>query len=250
MDPVPIVLVASLSYLAGSFPTSIVAGRLLFGTDIRTKGSGNAGGTNSFRVYGWKVGVLVVVVDLGKGALAALLVSRLGASSGLPPEALGLIAGAFAVVGHVWTAFAGFRGGKGVATAAGALVALAPAGIGFAALIFAITLFSTGIVSLASMAAALAFPVALWALGALGHPASPWLVGVSALLAPLILFTHRTNISRLLAGTENRFDHLVLWRSLRRAAMRRTKGAAKAEARLPEKESPASEKAGTTSSST
>jgi len=117
-----------LSYLAGSFPTSIVIGRLFFGLDIRSKGSGNAGGTNSFRVLGWKAGLAVVVVDVGKGALSALLISRLGLPTGLPPLALGLIAGAAAVAGHVWTVFAGFRGGKGVATAAGARASRRPRG--------------------------------------------------------------------------------------------------------------------------
>ena len=201
-----------LSYLAGSFPTSIVIGRLRFGVDIRTKGSGNAGGTNSFRVLGWQAGIVVVLVDVGKGLLAALLLSRLGLPSGLPPELLGLIAGSAAVIGHVWTIFAGFRGGKGVATAAGALLGLAPLPIALAALVFALVLLSTGIVSVASMSAALAFPLSLIFLGLFGIPASPWLLGFALLLAPLIFFTHRSNIGRLLRGEENRFEHLRLWK--------------------------------------
>ncbi|HUX38457.1 MAG TPA: glycerol-3-phosphate 1-O-acyltransferase PlsY [Rectinemataceae bacterium] len=203
---------ALLSYLAGSFPTSIIVGRLFFGLDIRTKGSGNAGGTNSFRVLGWRAGLLVVIVDVGKGAIAALFIARLGQASGLPPEILGLLAGALAVVGHVWTVFAGFRGGKGVATAAGALVVLAPLPIGIAALVFALVLFSTGIVSVASLSAALSFPLSLLGLGLLGLPPSPWLLGFALLLAPLIFITHRANIGRLLRGEEYRFEHLVLWK--------------------------------------
>jgi len=203
-----------LSYLAGSFPTSIVIGRLFFGLDIRSKGSGNAGGTNSFRVLGWKAGLAVVVVDVGKGALSALLISRLGLPTGLPPLALGLIAGAAAVAGHVWTVFAGFRGGKGVATAAGALFGIAPAASGLAALVFALVLLSTGIVSLSSMSAALSFPLALLALRAAGQEVSPWLLGFASLVAPLIVFTHRSNIRRLIEGRENRFEHLRLWKRL------------------------------------
>jgi len=209
-----IAIMIFLSYLAGSFPTSIVIGRLLFGLDIRTKGSGNAGGTNSFRVLGWKAGIIVVIVDVGKGVLAALVVSKLGQPSALPPELLGLIAGSAAVIGHVWTIFAGFRGGKGVATAAGALLGLAPLPIALAALVFALVLFSTGIVSVASMSAALAFPLSLIILGLVGIPPSPWLLGFALLIAPLIFFTHRSNLGRLRRGEENRFEHLRLWKRL------------------------------------
>jgi glycerol-3-phosphate acyltransferase PlsY len=244
-----IILVIIVSYIAGSFPTSVVVGKVLFGVDIRSKGSGNAGGTNSFRVFGWKAGIIVVVFDVGKGVLAALVLSQLGRSSGLPFEALGLVAGSAAVVGHVWTVFAGFRGGKGVATAAGALFSIAPAATGIAALVFALVLFSTGVVSLASMAAALAFPLGLLALGLLGFPASPWLLGFAAVLAPLIVFTHRANIGRLLSGTENRFDHLVLWKRFRKRPMSAVTGQAKAATKLPETESPESRKGGKASSS-
>ncbi len=202
----------ALAYVAGSFPTSIVVGKLFFHKDIRAEGSGNAGGTNSFRVFGWKAGVAVVVVDVGKGVLAALLISRLGAPSGLPVEALRLLGGLAAVVGHVWTLFAGFRGGKGVATAAGALVAVAPLPAAGAALVFALVLFSTGIVSLGSIAAASAFPVWILLLGLAGFPVSPVLLGFGLVLAPLIAFTHRANIGRLRRGEEKRFENLRLFK--------------------------------------
>lgn len=209
------------SYLAGSFPTSIVVGRLFFGKDIRKEGSGNAGGTNAFRVFGPAAGFAVVAVDVGKGALAALLFSRLGSPSGLPAEALALLCGSAAVAGHVWTLFAGFRGGKGVATAAGALFAAAPLPAAFAALAFALVLLSTGIVSLSSLAAALAFPASLLAALALGRPVSPILLGFSLLLAPLIFYTHRSNLARLRRGEEKRFERLrVLGRLLDRLRRR------------------------------
>ncbi|MBL8967346.1 MAG: glycerol-3-phosphate 1-O-acyltransferase PlsY [Spirochaetaceae bacterium] len=202
----------ALAYVAGSFPTSIIIGKLFFHKDIRAEGSGNAGGTNSFRVFGWKAGLAVVVVDVGKGALAALLISRLGAPSGLPVEALRLLGGLAAVVGHVWTVFAGFRGGKGVATAAGALIAAAPLPAAGAGLVFALVLFTTGIVSLGSIAAACAFPAWILLLGLAGLPVSPVLLGFGLLLAPLIAFTHRANIGRLRRGEEKRFENLRLFK--------------------------------------
>jgi glycerol-3-phosphate acyltransferase PlsY len=208
----PLAAVILLSYLAGSFPTSIVVGRLFFGKDIRDSGSGNAGGTNSFRVLGWKAGIAVVIVDVGKGFLAAFLIWRFGEGSRLPDDLLRLLAGASAVAGHVWTVFAGFRGGKGVGTAAGALFSIAPVATAAAALVFALVLLSTGIVSLGSLSAALVFPLALLGLGLLGMPPSPYLIGFACLLAPLIFFTHRSNIRRLLRGEENRFEKLRIFR--------------------------------------
>lgn len=209
------------SYLAGSFPTSILVGKLCFGRDIREEGSGNAGGTNAFRVFGWKAGLAVVAVDLGKGLAAALLLSRLGEDSGLPRELLRLLAGSAAVAGHVWTLFAGFRGGKGVATAAGALAATAPWPFAFAALAFALVLGLGGIVSLASLAAALAFPLSLLALALAGRPSSPLLLGFSCLLAILVFYTHRANIGRLRRGEEQGFERLrVLGRLLDRLRSR------------------------------
>ena len=128
-----------------------------------------------------------------------------------------MLCGGAAVAGHVWTVFAGFRGGKGVATAAGALLAAAPLPAAFAALAFALVLLSTGVVSLSSLAAALAFPATLLAGLALGRPVSPLLLGFSLVLAPLIFYTHRSNLARLRRGEEKRFERLrVLGRLLDR----------------------------------
>jgi len=201
-------LVLFLSYLLGSFPTSIVAGKVFFGRDIRKEGSGNAGGTNAFRVFGWKVGILVVLVDVGKGVAAALLVSRLAAGGPLSTDALRLAAGTAATIGHVWTVFAGFRGGKGVATAAGTLAAVAPLPFLAALAAFALGILSTGIVSVGSLSAAVVFPLAALALRLAGNPVSDTLLGFSFLLAPLIFWTHRKNIRRLIRGEENRFEKL------------------------------------------
>ncbi len=201
-------LVLFLSYLLGSFPTSIVVGRVFFRRDIRKEGSGNAGGTNTFRVFGWKAGILVVLVDVGKGVAAALLVSRLAAGGPLSTDALRLAAGTAATIGHVWTVFAGFRGGKGVATAAGTLAAVAPLPFLAALAAFTLGILSTGIVSVGSLSAAVVFPLSAVALRLAGYPVSDTLLGFSVLLAPLIFWTHRKNIRRLARGEENRFEKL------------------------------------------
>jgi len=206
-----------LSYLLGSFPTSIVVGKIFFGKDIRDEGSGNAGGTNAFRVFGWKAGILVALIDVGKGVAAALLVSRIAAGGPLPRDAARLAAGTAATLGHVWTLFAGFRGGKGVATAAGALAAVAPLPFFAALAAFALGLLSTGIVSVGSMAAALVFPLAVLVFHLTGLHASGVLLAFSFLLGPFIFWTHRKNIARLRRGEENRFENLrVLPRLLKK----------------------------------
>lgn len=203
-----------LSYLLGSFPTSVVVGKVFFRRDIRAEGSGNAGGTNTFRVFGWKAGVLVVLVDVGKGVAAALLASCLAAGAPLPADAIRLACGTAATVGHVWTVFAGFRGGKGVATAAGTLAAVAPLPFLAALAAFTLGILSTGIVSVGSLSAAVVFPLAALAFRWAGFPVSNVLLGFSFLLAPLIVWTHRKNIRRLLRGEENRFENLRLMAKL------------------------------------
>lgn len=201
-----------LSYFLGSFPTSIVVGKLFYHKDIRTEGSGNAGGTNTFRVFGWKAGVLVVLIDVGKGVAATLLVSRLAAGVPLPLDAVRLACGTAATIGHVWTIFAGFRGGKGVAAAAGTLAAVAPLPFLAALAAFALGILSTGIVSVGSLSAAAVFPLSALAFRAAGLPISNVLLSFSFLLAPLIVWTHRKNIGRLIRGEENRFEKLRILR--------------------------------------
>ena len=225
---IAIALVVVVSYLLGSVPTSIIVGRLFFGKDLREIGSGNAGGTNAFRAFGWKGGVPTILVDIGKGAAATLLVSQLPAALSLaasvPTEVLRILAGCAAVIGHIWTVFAGFRGGKGVATAAGMIASLYPIALLVSAGVFAIALFSTGIASVASLTAAILFPVVLVVLKALGvSTVSPILFWFSLPVVLLIVFTHRANIRRLIAGTENRFDRLAIVRRIvRRTGSRRT----------------------------
>lgn len=218
MNPLAAAAAALASgYLLGSIPTSILVGRLFFHTDIRAHGSGNAGGTNTFRVFGWKAGIFVSLFDVGKGAAAALLGAYLGRAlapgSAFPawapaPEVLGLAGGVAAVAGHVWTAFARFRGGKGVACAGGLLLALAPLPFLAAAAVFALLLGGFGIVSLASVGAALAFPAALTVARLAGANVGVPLLVAAGLLGPFIAWTHRTNLRRLAKGEEKSFPKL------------------------------------------
>jgi len=202
-----LILVLLASYLLGSFPTSIVVGRVLKGIDIRQYGSGNAGATNAFRVLGPAAGVFVFVVDFAKGMVAVLLFAKLAASSPLiDPELMQILAAVAVVSGHIWTVFAGFKGGKGVGTAAGALLALAPVEVAIAFAVWTAVTLCSGYVSLGSLSAAVVLPLCLSVEKlALNRPVSVELLIFVCLLAGLIIFTHRSNIRRLLRGEENRF---------------------------------------------
>lgn len=195
-----------VSYLLGSLSGSLLVGRLR-GIDIRTMGSGNAGGTNALRSAGWRFAIAVVVIDVGKGAVAAWLgfMSLPGAlASTLDPLAQACASGFAAVLGHCWPVFFGFRGGKGAATTAGAILVIAP----WTALIMAALWLSAVLigryVGLATVLAALAFPVLIVVLGAAGNPPPRTMLVFSLAIAALVLFTHRSNLSRMRAGTEPR----------------------------------------------
>ncbi|MFH1852920.1 MAG: glycerol-3-phosphate 1-O-acyltransferase PlsY [Candidatus Neomarinimicrobiota bacterium] len=212
-----LILLLLLSYIIGSTPTSIIVGKLTRGIDIREHGSGNAGGTNVFRVLGWKPALIVVIVDIFKGWLPAAVLAlqlfpgRLAISdSGL----VQILCGFAAVLGHTYTIFAGFRGGKGVGTLAGMLLALFPIAFPLCLIVFILTLMSTGYVSVGSMLAATALPVFLLILPPLTGitPASFSLIVFGLLVPFFVVFTHRSNIGRLRNGTENRFEKAMLLR--------------------------------------
>ncbi|MEZ5065429.1 MAG: glycerol-3-phosphate 1-O-acyltransferase PlsY [bacterium] len=192
---VRVILAIVAAYLLGGVPFSALAARLK-GVDLRAHGSGNLGATNAIRVLGPALGVPVLLLDFAKGwASAALLPGLFGA----PGAELPLACGFAAVAGHVWPVWAKFRGGKGVAAAGGAFLAIAPAATGIAAALFLIVLLTTRYMSLASITAAVVLPFALaW------RHASPWVLGVAVLIAALILVRHRTNLVRLVRGNENR----------------------------------------------
>ena len=185
------------AYLLGAIPTSYLVVRVLKGQDLRTLGSGNLGATNLYRVLGWKYAVPVGLFDLAKGLVpVAVFGPRAGQG-----ELGALLLGAAAVVGHVFSVFVRFRGGKGVATGAGVVLGLAPWAFAVGLGVWLLTVAVSGYVSLGSILAALVLPPAVYWL----HPERRGLVGAFAVLATLIVGLHHTNIRRLLAGTEHRF---------------------------------------------
>lgn len=209
----PLIAIIFLSYLAGSIPTSIIMSRLTRGIDIRDYGSGNAGATNAIRVLGWKIGIVVIIVDVGKGVLATLLISQIGREQldlvPLHHNLVQIIAGLSAVLGHIWTIFAGFKGGKGVGTAAGMLFSLYPLAGLICLLIFGTVLLTARYVSVASMTAAISLPiVSLILKHFFNYEISSALIYFSIFMAILIVFTHRSNIKRLLKGQESRIKKI------------------------------------------
>ncbi len=196
-----------ISYLCGSIPTSIIAGKLQKGIDIRQHGSGNAGATNVFRVLGWKTGLIVLLIDMAKGLIPTVWVSQLGANSGFGWEAINyqVLAGVSAVFGHIWTIFAKFKGGKGVGTAAGMVIGLAPVAVLICIVVFAITVWLTRFVSLGSILASITFFAVIFIQRfVLEQPIPDLLLIFSIFIPVLIIFTHRSNIQRLLKGEENK----------------------------------------------
>ncbi len=155
------VIAVVLAYLAGSIPSAVWAGKLFHGIDVREHGSGNAGATNTVRVLGWKTGIPVLIFDLFKGWLAVMLPEFLDAApeGSEPMMVLQIVCGMAAILGHVFPLFAGFRGGKGVATTFGVLLALHPLLTLTCAGIFLLVLFISGYVSLSSMTAVAMFPI-------------------------------------------------------------------------------------------
>jgi len=203
-DMLTFITILVLSYLAGSIPTSIICSKLFRGIDIRDYGSGNAGGTNAVRVLGWKLGLFVMLVDVGKGVLATLLISQIRIDAiALQADLIQIFAGLSAIFGHIWTIFAGFKGGKGVGTAAGMLFSLYPIAGLVCLIIFATVLLTTRYVSLSSMSAAVAFPIVVLLFKNWRHY-SDELIYFAVFIAALIVFTHRTNIKRLLKGEESK----------------------------------------------
>lgn len=209
-------IILVMSYVVGAIPTSIIVSKFGKGLDIRHYGSGNAGGTNVLRVLGWKVGLAVIFFDIFKGVVATVFIARLFWDPNLPFQnrtpfedftVVQILCGGAAIIGHIWTLFAGFRGGKGVATGAGMLLGLAPIEFAVSIVIFAAVFSQSRYVSLGSIAAAVAFPLTMFFRENIfnvdihGYRTLIFFaVGTSLLL----IYTHRENIKRLLDGTENK----------------------------------------------
>ncbi len=206
-----------LSYFIGSVMGAIVIGRLHGGVDIRTMGSGNAGGTNALRTQGWAFALGVVVIDVGKGVLGAGVIPALNlpfvaTDPGLGREWLILCCAAAAVIGHVWPVWHSFRGGKGAATLIGTLIVLSPDIILPVLVVWCIVLTTSGYVGLSTMMAAITAPVYLVATRL---PDDQPIFIYCAAMAMYLVFSHRSNIQRMREGTESRQTGAMLFRRQR-----------------------------------
>lgn len=193
------------AYLLGSIPSSVWLGKAMYGIDVREHGSGNAGATNTFRVLGKKPGFTVLFLDFLKGFLAASLPIWL--FTWVEPNSNTLVNwqilhGALAVIGHIYPVFAQFKGGKGIATLLGLAVSLSPAMAGIAVIIFVTTVWITKYISVGSMLAALSSPVITYILYGTQKQS---LITFCSFAAVLVIYTHRSNLKRLKAGTESKF---------------------------------------------
>ncbi|MCI0474533.1 MAG: glycerol-3-phosphate 1-O-acyltransferase PlsY [Ignavibacteria bacterium] len=200
-------------------PFALIIGRLFKGIDIRKYGSGNLGSTNAFRVLGISYGILVQLLDIGKGlfvvvVLANIMYDNLPFSNITPFDDLTLvkiIAGIAAVIGHTFSPFAGFKGGKGINTALGMLISLSPVEASVSAGFFILILLSSGYVSLGSIVASFVFPMTMFLRENLFNVeiyGYKTLIFFSIAVSVFLIYNHRSNIIRLLKGNENRFDKL------------------------------------------
>lgn len=187
-----------MAYLAGATPTSHWIGKGWYGVDLREAGSGNLGATNTFRVLGWRAAVPVMIVDVAKGFVPAYWFHRI---DGAELSSWALAYGAAAVFGHVFSLWVGFRGGKGVATSTGVLIAVAPGPVLAAFIVWLVVLLSTRIVSAGSVVAALTVPIVAHVRG----EQDPLVIGFLWALAIFVVWAHRSNLSRLARGVEPRF---------------------------------------------
>ena len=195
-----------IAYLIGSIPTAVWYGQGFFGIDIRQYGSGNAGATNAFRVLGKRGGTIVMLVDVIKGYTAAILATILfhtGVISDSDVMTFKIIFGLIAVLGHLYPVFAQFKGGKGVASLLGMMLAIHPEMAVVCIVIFLLVVIASQYVSLGSILAALAFPVLLL-LRVFGEKESPLLIVFGFIVFLMVVLTHQKNIGRLWRGQENR----------------------------------------------
>ena len=205
MLEIQIVCLALLAYLLGSIPSAVWVGQAFYGLDVRDYGSGNAGATNTFRVLGKKAGVGVLLLDIVKGFTAACLINYLPEISPLFHKTryinLQLLFGLSAVIGHLFPVFANFRGGKGIATLFGMILAIQPLVAVSLIVVFVFMLFLTRYVSLSSISASIAFPIMIFFV--FKEPEVMYRVFALA-TAIMVVLTHHKNINRLLAGNENK----------------------------------------------
>jgi acyl phosphate:glycerol-3-phosphate acyltransferase len=196
---------AIIAYLLGSVPSAVWIGKWFYGVDVREQGSGNAGATNTIRVLGLKAGLPVLLIDAFKAWLAVAIAGWLASEVLIAGDLVlyRIAVGALAVLGHVFPVFAGFRGGKGVASLVGVVIALFPEAFFLVLIWFAIVFAVSRYVSLASVTSALIFPLIV--LFVVNEQSAPLIV-LSILVAVFIPVTHRRNIGRLIHGTENKLE--------------------------------------------
>jgi len=203
----PLVIAGLASYLIGSIPAGYIAGRIV-GIDIRTVGSGNIGATNVTRVLGKRYGYPVFIVDFLKGFAAvgmSIMIAKRAQPVSIPSELFGVFGAVACVLGHSFPVWLGFKGGKGVAASAGALFGLTPFVALIAVAVWLVIFYLTRYVSVASMTAALAVPIAILSMTFLGQTGGTALLYFSICLAAVVIVRHRSNLSRLVRGTEPRF---------------------------------------------
>jgi glycerol-3-phosphate acyltransferase PlsY len=194
-----------IAYLLGSIPTAVWVGKRFYNTDVREHGSKNAGATNTFRVLGKKPGTIVLIIDILKGALA-VTVPYFVQQIGTPIEALievQLICGVAAILGHIFPLFAGFNGGKGVATSLGVIIGLHPLTALICIGLFLIVFLSSAMVSLGAIISAIAFPLVLHFIF---ENENVYLLGFSIVLSFAVILAHHKNIGRILKGEENKMN--------------------------------------------
>lgn len=209
------IIVVLVSFLIGSIPIGLIISKVFFGFDIRTKGSGNIGSTNVFRVLGTKWGIFTQIFDIAKGFVPTFFLVNILFLDQDPLTLIRIVAGLSAVLGHIFSPFIGFKGGKGVNTAVGMLLGISAIDIGLAAIVFFLFVSTTGFISLGSITASISLPIIIMV--------KKFLVGINiesfthllifySLISFLILFTHRSNIKRLLNNSENKFEKLHLFK--------------------------------------
>ena len=197
------VLSLFLSYAIGSIPSSYLVGKGFRGIDLREHGSGNLGATNAFRVLGWKIGLFVLVCDILKGALpVSILPHAIVKWGGIAWDSanIAILVGAAAILGHVFTIFMRFKGGKGVATSMGVFLALAPAPFMITLVVSLVVIFSTHYVSAGSLTGAVLLPILVM----MFYPGRWPLILITSLVGFLLIIRHRSNIKRLVKGKENK----------------------------------------------
>lgn len=204
-----LVLSALVAYLLGSLEFGIIVSKLLYGDDVRNHGSGNAGMTNVLRTFGKKAAALVLVGDMGKGILSVVLIRTLSQSffyTAYPNGVdLGAVAAFFAVIGHLFPLYFGFKGGKGVAVAAGTILVTNPTVFMLLVIIFLIVVWGTRIVSLASLTCAVSYPVLTLLYCLIDGQGALVNTLFAVCMGALVIYMHRSNIHRLLDGSEYRF---------------------------------------------